>query len=171
MIALFAGAAGASDGGVISSGGDHTCGIDAAGAAMCWGNGANGRFGDGVTGFVNSPVATLGFTPFADRPPAPTSPTSPTNNTRVTLPKLSTKRSGKAKVKGKSVSFAVTLSFKLVGGISASSACKSGKLSASTKPKGVKKTIKAKASQTAATPTSRRRRGRSATRSTSCTGS
>jgi alpha-tubulin suppressor-like RCC1 family protein len=76
-------------------------------------------------------------------PVAPT-PVAPTDN-RASA-KIALKKSGKTKVKGKSVSFAAVLSLKPPKGVATRTACKSAKLTATTKPKGAKKAIKAKAS-------------------------
>lgn len=43
----------------VSGGGDHSCGIDAAGVAYCWGTGAFGRLGTGNTGNTSVPTAVV----------------------------------------------------------------------------------------------------------------
>lgn len=50
----------------ISSGNAHTCAIDNAGAAYCWGNGANGRLGNGGTSTQSLPVSVNGGIEFSE---------------------------------------------------------------------------------------------------------
>ncbi len=45
----------------ISAGDDHTCALTTSGAAKCWGNGGNGRLGNGATSNVNTPVDVSGM--------------------------------------------------------------------------------------------------------------
>ena len=44
----------------ISASGSHTCALDAAGAAWCWGNGGNGRIGDGLLLSRVTPTSVAG---------------------------------------------------------------------------------------------------------------
>jgi alpha-tubulin suppressor-like RCC1 family protein len=50
----------------ISAGFRHTCGVNAAGTAFCWGSNERGQLGAGTTGgFVDTPVQVLGGLQFA----------------------------------------------------------------------------------------------------------
>ena len=48
-----------------TAGGNHSCGITAAGAAYCWGAGSSGRLGNGGTANSDVPVAVIGGHVFA----------------------------------------------------------------------------------------------------------
>lgn len=45
----------------VAAGGRHTCAIDEAGAARCWGRGTYGELGDGSTTTSSSPVSVVGL--------------------------------------------------------------------------------------------------------------
>jgi alpha-tubulin suppressor-like RCC1 family protein len=45
----------------ISSGGSHVCALTTSGAAKCWGNGLNGRLGNGASSSHNTPVGVSGM--------------------------------------------------------------------------------------------------------------
>jgi alpha-tubulin suppressor-like RCC1 family protein len=45
---------------VVDAGGEHSCGVDAAGAAYCWGANGSGQIGNGATVDVNKPTAVGG---------------------------------------------------------------------------------------------------------------
>ncbi len=50
----------------VAAGGEHTCAVDATGAAYCWGSDRDGQLGDGSDGGVSgTPVAVTGDTSFA----------------------------------------------------------------------------------------------------------
>ena len=44
----------------VSAGGDHTCGLDLAGRAYCWGQNQSGQLGDGTKTIRTTPVAVSG---------------------------------------------------------------------------------------------------------------
>ena len=46
----------------VSAGREHTCALLLNGGALCWGNGSNGRLGNGSTDNQNSPVTVSGIT-------------------------------------------------------------------------------------------------------------
>lgn len=93
---------------------------------------------------VGSASASFNVDVAAPAAPVAPAPVAPTDN-RASA-KIALKKSGKTKVKGKNVSFAAVLSLKPPKGIATRTACKSAKLTATTKPKGAKKAIKARAS-------------------------
>jgi len=49
----------------IDAGGNHTCALDNAGAAFCWGSASNGQLGVGVFGYLSSPTAVSGGLTFS----------------------------------------------------------------------------------------------------------
>lgn len=143
----------------ISAGGDHTCAI-VSGVAKCWGAGESGQLGVGGNDGAPSPVAVSNFIPLGGTPPPspggnpPVNPIGAGNQPALVGPTL--KKSGSAKVRGKNVAFKMAAGFAIPAGHDAQTAC-SGKLKASTKPKGVKKSAtasgKLKASGTNCTAT------------------
>lgn len=130
------------------AGKEHTCAV-VAGYGKCWGVGHSGQLGSGIeklgepgVGAPSSvPVQVVGFVP-----PTPIDPGGGDNPEPPAPPAASNVApslgvSGKAKVKGKNVSFSSSVRLAIPNGFTPAEAC-TGKISAQTKPKGVKKAVK-----------------------------